>query len=214
MTYPNERLVLLPGIDDHSPLGRYKYHRTGYIFGQYCAARALEYLGCDLLLIDVDITGHLNTLAWDQVLRARDPGTFSSNVRARAPSNPPGHAHYQAVDRSDRSSEAPAADISTGNHGVSVYHKLASDMEHGESSQPAPADTKSVGDVPGPSSPYHFSYTAAASAPDHDTLEAAVRAALTTPVIDAMTDPQAFLGADGVSKYQSRRPDRRAPRAT
>jgi hypothetical protein len=67
-------------------------------------------------------------------------------------------------------------------------------MEHGENSQSAPADKKSVGDTPGPSSPYHLSYTAAASAPGHDISEAAVHATLTIPAIDAMTDPWAFFG--------------------
>jgi len=86
-------------------------------------------------------------------------------------------------------------------------------MEHGKNSQSAPADKNSVGDTP--SSPYHLLYSAAASAPDHDISEVAVRAALTTPTIDAMTDPRAVFGADGASKYhhvttapkQPRRPD-------
>ena len=65
-------------------------------------------------------------------------------------------------------------------------------MEHWESSQPAPADKKSIGDAPGPSSPYHPSYSATASAPGHDTSEVAVCVALITPAIDAMTDPGVF----------------------
>lgn len=64
-------------------------------------------------------------------------------------------------------------------------------MEHGEKSQSAPADKNSVGDTP--SSPYHLLYPAGASAPDHDVSEVAVRAALTTPIIDAMTDPRTFF---------------------
>ena len=92
-------------------------------------------------------------------------------------------------------------------------------VEHWESPQPAPADKKSVSDAPDPSSPYHLSYSAAASAPGHDTSEVAVCATLITPAMDAMTDPRAFFGADGASKYRhvtavpkQPRPDRRAPR--